>query len=372
MSVTTDDVCFNRNAHISFENASIDANNPVEVVVALPASGTISLPMYLNQAAPMAKVRIRVIKSGDKNQLKSIEETSGIIESFGEGTLTLPDPVMEPVYSAFKPMDVGQAVCIPIQAPTTTKRSIQILLHSASFTDAVMDACLHQSAGGFLCAPVAITLPSVYCIIYALDKTGRKLTPKNSSFSTSVFALNQNQNQPIWNEQFDLFCRDIVRSFDSIRIKIKIHKSGVLKDRNLGMISLSPKDIFKDYCDRKESVLIREFSVPITKCINGISAGFGSKAMGSVKLTIRIQGAPINTEMTALTDWGDEDSRSPSAGTYATLNVTHMMRHACDLSTWWLCFDLNAQSMLITTPKRQSIFLSTDTSLQTGTLNLFL
>ena len=119
---------------------------------------------------------------------------------------------------------------IDLQPPYQEKRSIQILIHGATFTEAVMEICKSyyskEEIGGGVLSP--------YCMIYALDKNGKKITPKNTVFSTSVYALKHGDASPIWNEQFDLFCRDIITRFDSVRIKIKVHRSGFIRDRNLG------------------------------------------------------------------------------------------------------------------------------------------
>ena len=128
-------------------------------------------------------------------------------------------------------------------------------------------------------APVAAAL---YCVIYALDASGKKLTSKDTSSSTSVYYINTGNSSecPVWNEQFDLFSPDIVAKFDTIRIKIKIPSSGLLRDRNFGMVNIRPKDLFEDYPNRRKTVLMKEFEIPIEHCFNGISGSMDDKALG--------------------------------------------------------------------------------------------
>jgi len=126
----------------------------------------------------------------------------------------------------------------------------------------------------------------MYCVVYALDANGKKLTTKDTASCTSTYYFN-NQNQsgssfPIWNEQFDLFSPDIVSKFEKIRIKIKIPGSGILRDRNFGMVNIHPKDLFKDYPSRRRTVLMKEVEIPIERCLNGISNSLDDKALGNL------------------------------------------------------------------------------------------
>jgi hypothetical protein len=129
---------------------------------------------------------------------------------------------------------------------------------------------------------------ALYCVVYALDAAGKKLTPKDSNASTPTYYCHDvtAATYPVWNSQFDLFCPDIVSKFESIRIKIKLPKTGVLRDRNFGMVTIRPKDLFRDYPSRSKTVLLREFDLPIERCANGISGTLDDKKLGFYLATI--------------------------------------------------------------------------------------
>ena len=251
------------------ESASLDVNNPIESSISLDQPATlITLPLYQHiDATP--KMRVRILEGSHGDNLKS----KGLVavESLGEGSAHFTDPTpltLTDTYNTSRRENVlyNQSITMDISSPKDTKRSIHLSVHSASFK--LADNM--QRAGS-----------SVYCVVYALDANGKHITPKNAQASTSTLAIKIGDNNPIWNEQFDLFTPDIVSSFDTVRVKMKIHKSGYLKDRNLGMVTIRAKDLFVDYSDRSESVKMKQFTLPMEECPNGFPL---AETAGSMKV----------------------------------------------------------------------------------------
>ena len=198
------------------------------------------------------------------------------VESLGEGSSHFADPTppaLVDMYNAVRRENTifNQCMNIDISSSRDTKRSIHLSVHSASFK-------LPESMQ-------KIGSSSVYCVVYALDVNGKHITPKNSQASTSALSINVGDNNPIWNEQFDLYAPDIVNCFDTVRVKVKMHKSGYIKDRNLGMVTLRAKDLFVNYSDRYETVKMKQFTLPMEECPNGYAL---AETAGSMKVCMQV------------------------------------------------------------------------------------
>jgi hypothetical protein len=130
--VDNDEAYFTFKALVSFENASLDPRNPVEAVLSIGREKTITVPIYTCDEAP--KMRVRVIESSDKkNTSKEDDEESGIIQSFGETAVVFQDTSI-PTLSIARNFtrEQSQTAEILIKPPQHSRRSIQVLIHSAS------------------------------------------------------------------------------------------------------------------------------------------------------------------------------------------------------------------------------------------------
>ena len=254
---------------MSLESASLDVNNPVECLVGLDqAVNRITLPLY-QHADAIPKMRVRILEGGHGDH-----KSKGLvaIESLGEGSAHFLDPTpptLSDMYTVSKKENIlyNQCINMDISSPKDMKRSIHLAVHSASFK---------------LAENIQRSGSSVYCVVYALDANGKHITPKNAQASTSTLAVKVGDNNPIWNEQFDLYTPDIVSSFDTVRVKMKLHKSGFLKDRNSGMVTIRAKDLFVNYADRSESVKMKQFTLPMEECPNGFHL---AETAGSMKVS---------------------------------------------------------------------------------------
>jgi hypothetical protein len=122
---------FSLKALITFENTSLDASNPVETVVSIGKEKSIVVPMYLNDVG-VPKMRIKVVENIDKIAATG-KETSGIFQNFGESTIAFGDTIAPTLLIARNASrEQNQFTDILIKPPQDSKRSLQILIHSAS------------------------------------------------------------------------------------------------------------------------------------------------------------------------------------------------------------------------------------------------
>ncbi len=274
-------------AKICLDSASLDINNPVEYVVSLDQPEcALTLPLYqIADATP--KMRLKLLDGGSHDH-----KSKGLVavESLGEGSAHLTDP-SPPSLSDFYNMSRrdnithNQCLNIDISSPKDTKRSIHLSIHSASFkVDESINSAVRWKRGGLSSSSGSSSPSLVYCVVYALDANGKHITPKNAQSSTSALAMKVGENNPIWNEQFDLYTPNIVSEFDTVRVKLKVNKSGWLKDRNLGMITIRAKDLFVDYSHRDESVKMKQFTLPMAECPNGLPLAETSASMKVTEL----------------------------------------------------------------------------------------
>ena len=250
-------------AHIALDSASLDVNNAIDCSLSLDQTLILAtLPLY-HSAEAVPKMRVKVLETGI--DLRPDSKAAGLVavESLGEGSAHFNCPIPpsfadQTNQSRRENLLFNQTLFVDIQSPQDIKRSIHIAIHSAHFKiEESTQKSLNWKRMGRIFNQ-ASSSSSFYCVVYALDTNGNKITPKNDSSSTSALAMKIGENNPIWNEEFDLYTPDIVDTFDAIRIKLKVHNSGLLKDRNLGMVTIRAKDLFHHFPDRTESVKMKQ------------------------------------------------------------------------------------------------------------------
>lgn len=132
IKMDSDDEYFALKALITFENASLDTSNPIEALVSVGREKNITVPLYLMEHQGAPKMRVRVIENFDKVS-SAPKDNSGIIQNFGETYVTFQDTSAPPLLIARNASrEQLQFTDILIKPPQDSKRSLQILVHSAS------------------------------------------------------------------------------------------------------------------------------------------------------------------------------------------------------------------------------------------------